>query len=186
MGDFFIRTFLKNPKGLIVLGIVCIAATYVAIGIAGPIIGVIITIVGFIWLKKSNKKIKASMSTNSVVYNEIVSELKNCGYEINEFENKKDRIRSNVYLNGNRLGEIFLVAPPPSGRYAQFKRIEDMNKKDFKYNYSKINKTNPGIPSSYWPDNSLIGAMIEESANNCSDKGKWLTDIDNIFKTKSS
>ena len=184
MGNFFVNTFLKNPVGLIVLGFILIAATYGAIGIAGPIIGVVITVIGFIWHSKSKKQKQAAMAIFTPIYIELVNILKNSGYEVDEFENKKDRIRTSVRLNGNNLGEIFLVAPPPGGKYAQFRRIEDMTNKDFTHNYYKKYRKNPGIATSYWPDNSLIGASIDWYADNCEEKGKWLTDVKNILQEK--
>jgi hypothetical protein len=127
------------------------------------------------------------MAAFTPVYLGVVEALKNSGYEVNEFEHKKDEIRSSVFLNGNRLGEVFLVAPPSGGsRYAQFRRIEDMTEKDFKYAYQKKYKKSPDIPVSFWPENSLIGALIEESAENYSDKREWLANVANIFKEKQS
>jgi hypothetical protein len=164
--------FLKNPIVLIVLGILLIPMG----------IGIIMLIIGIVVLNKEKKAIAANLP----FYLEIVDALKKSGYEVDEFERKGDRVRTNIYLNGNWLGEVFLVPPPPSGRYAQFRRIEDMTKKDFKYNYSRKFGKSPSIPSSYWPDNSLVGASIEWSAENCSEKGKWLSDMADIFEKKLS
>jgi hypothetical protein len=191
MFDFFVRTFIKNPKGLIVLGIIvtCLGPSINSGSDGSPagyIIGITIAIIGIIWLVIKNKKERQAIAVQLPLYLGIVDALKKSGYEIEEFEHKADRIRSSVYQNDNHLGEVFLVAPPPSGRYAQFKRIEEMTRKDFQHDYSKKYGKSPGISASYWPDNSLIGVFIEWSAENYSEKGKWLTDVANIFKGLSA
>jgi hypothetical protein len=182
MWDFFIKTFIKNPVGLIVLGIL--------VGMFGGevawAIGGIISAIGIVWLVMRKRSERKAIAAHLPFYLEIVDALKNSGYEVSEFEHKRDRVRSSVRLNGKHLGEVFLVAPPPSGRYAQFRRIEDMTRKDFEHDYSRKFGKSPGISSSYWPDNSLIGASIEESAENYQEKGEWLSNVANIFQEKSS
>jgi hypothetical protein len=56
MDNFFVRTFIKNPVGLIVLGFVCIAGTYGSVGIVGPIVGIIITVTGIVWLVRRSQR----------------------------------------------------------------------------------------------------------------------------------
>jgi len=187
MWEFFKKTFLKNPIGLIVLGVV------VTIALGGSshgldlfvfVLGIIAIVIGIIWLVIRSRNLKKVIAANMPFYLEIIDNLKKDGYTISEFEHKKDLIRSNVYLDENRLGEIFLVAPPPSGKYASFRRIEDMTEKDFQRAYVKKYGKNPDIPVSYWPDNSLIGARINESTDNCSEKEKWLKTLESIFQGK--
>jgi hypothetical protein len=179
-----IFAILSSTIGLIIFGFVVMCVGFTNEPPYAAVIGIIIIIIGIIRHIVRNKKMRAAIDAFTPLYIEIVDALKNKGYEVDEFENKKDRIRSNVLLNGNRLGEIFLVAP--GARYTQLKRIEDMTEKDFKYNYSKKFKKSPGISSSYWPDNSLIGAFINDTADNCSEKGEWLSNLANIFKEKMS
>jgi len=116
-----------------------------------------------------------------ISYGKVIDALKSNGYEVNVFENKNDVIRSSVSLNGKRLGEIFLVAPPPSGISKQFRNIEGMVKKEFDRNYTKKFGNLPNISSSYWPENSVIGAFIDDAADNCSEKSEWLSKLENIF-----
>jgi hypothetical protein len=61
-----------------------------------------------------------------------------------------------------------------------------MTQKDFEHAYSKKFRESPDIPSSYWPDNSLIGTRIEESAEDYQEKGEWLSNVANIFQEKIS
>jgi hypothetical protein len=182
MDNFFVRTFLKNPPiGLIVLGFV---VALLGLGNTGMIISWTLIIVGIVWIVMRKRRERKAVAAHLPLYLEIVDTLKKSGYEIDEFEHKSDRVRSTVRLNGNHLGEIFLVAP--GGRYAQFRRIEDMTEKEFQYAYSKKFGKSSGISASYWPDNSPIGARIQESAENCSEKGEWLSNVANIFKEKLS
>jgi hypothetical protein len=189
MFDFFVKIFLKNPIGLVVFGIL----VSVTIGPmvynnsddpAWIIVGIIISVIGIVWFIMRKRKAGGAIAAYLPPYLGIVDALKNKGYEVTESEHKSDLVRTNVYLNGNRLGEVFLVAP--GGKYAQFRRIEDMTEKEFQYDYSKKFKKSSGISSSYWPDNSLIGAWIEESAANCSEKGEFLLKFKNIFEEKLS
>jgi hypothetical protein len=193
MWEFFKKTFLKNPKGLIVLGVVVTIALGVSLGkpktspgldIFVFVLGIIAIVIGIIWLVIRSRKEKSAIAANTPFYLRIIDNLKKSGYVINEFEHKKDLIRSTVYLGENLLGEVFLVAPPPSGKYAMFRRIEDNIKINFQRAYVKKNGKNPGIPVSYWPNNSLVGAIINESADNYSEKEKWLKTMESIFQEK--
>jgi hypothetical protein len=186
--NFFVKTFIKNPKGLIVLGIlvtVIIGPSMISGtggSSAGFVIGIIITIIGILWLVMRNRSGRSAIAANLPLYLEITETLKKSGYDVDEFEHKSNLIRSNVCLNGNRLGEVFLVAPPPSGVYAQFKRIEDAKENRFERTYIKEFGKHPAMSSSYWPDNSLIGAFIAEENGHYPEKGEWLTNMANIFQ----
>ena len=188
MWDFFVRVFIKNPKGQIVLGIL-VAVIFPSIikeMIGGYIaVGLIISAIGVLRLIKKTKKEKKAIESQLPLYHAIVDALNNSGYRVSEFENKNDRIRSSVSLDGNYLGDIFLVAPPPSGSYVQFRHLEDMVEKNFQHAYSKKHGKNPGISASYWPDNSLVGATIEESAEYYSEKEKWLKNVASVFQGNS-
>lgn len=54
-------------------------------------------------------------------YLDLVDALKENGCEVNEFENKNKIVRSSVSLEGEHLGEVLAVAPPPSGEYKMVK-----------------------------------------------------------------
>jgi hypothetical protein len=127
MNNFFVKTFIKNPIGLIVLGILAtiIIGPAVSEQGGGPtwyIMGIVISVIGILWLVRRIKRAQRAIAANLPLYLKIVDALEKSGYEIQEFEHKWDRVRSNVLLKGKLLGEVFLVAPPPSGRYAQFRR----------------------------------------------------------------
>ena len=185
MDNFFVRNFIKNPIGLTVLGIVVAVSIgpsiYTSQGsLSWVIIGIIIAVIGAVWFVLRKRREQQFVIANLPYYREVVDTLKKNGYEVNEFEHKGDRVRSSVYLNGNHLGEVFLIAP--GKRYAQFREIEDITKKEFEYAYSKKFKKTPDIDSSYWPDTSLIGFRIEESVENYSEKGKWLEYVKSCFR----
>ncbi|MCL2765937.1 MAG: hypothetical protein FWD40_11780 [Treponema sp.] len=191
MKDFLIKIFLKNPIGLTITGII-VSLTF-GIGIleqqdtpAWIFVGNAISLIGIIWFIKNKKKVRDVMNIYTPVYLEVINALKDSGYEVKEFENKNNLIRTSVLVNGNNLGEVFLVAPPPGGKYEQFRRIANMTDKDFKYAYSKKFGKNPGMAAYYWPVDSFIGSFIEESAENSSEKEKWLIDVKNILNDKLS
>jgi hypothetical protein len=178
---------IKNPIGLAVLGIAVTIFIGPAIyksqdSLSWVFVGIIITIIGVLWFIMRKRKEQKAIAAHLPLYREIVDALKKSGYEVDEFEHKSDRVRSSVRLNGNNLGEIFLVVP--GGRYAQFRRIEDMTEKEFQHNYSKKFKKSPDIAASFWPEESGIGAFIEESAENCSEKGEWLSKLADSYQEK--
>ena len=184
--NFFIRTFIKNPIGLTVLGVLATAIIGpilydVAGNIAGFVVGVIITAVGILWLVLRNKNLKRFMDSNMPIYSHIIELMQKSGYKVEESLRKKNEVRTEVYQNGKRLGQIFLHAPPPYFDYAGKMRAYDLLQEMFNSNYRKKFGREPEIPLGYWTDNSLIGAHIDPSAEDCAEKEKWLSAFANLF-----
>nr|AGS51709.1 hypothetical protein [uncultured bacterium contig00032] len=186
--DFFVRTFLKNPIGLIVLGVAVAILLGATGGFPMVIIGTIIAGIGILWLVLRNKGLRKIIAAHSPLYYEIIDALKKSGYEIYESEHKKDLIQSRVSLNGKELGMVFLVAPPPSGKYEHFKGVVKVCERNFERDCAENPKTAPSIPYFCWPDDSLIGAFSFVSAkstdDNHAEKQEWMSKMINIFQEK--
>jgi tetratricopeptide (TPR) repeat protein len=70
MDNFFVRTFIKNPIGLIILGIVIFLSAGGLKGDPSSIIGIVIAIIGIVWLvirrrKTSNTSSSSGSSTSA-------------------------------------------------------------------------------------------------------------------------
>jgi len=197
MDNFFIRTFIKNPLGLTILGIF---VTF-ALGLdmlkkqntpVFLIIGLIIVAVGVLWIIKNIRKDISNSAPHVKNYYKILDALKNNGYKVEEFERKTSFVnqilrnvcyRASVFSNEKIVGEVFFVLPPPAGIYSQFRRIEeDVYGKEFTYDYNKKHGKNPDTPASYWPEQSLVGAFVKDPVNNISDANNWLSIIKENLK----
>ncbi len=177
MADFLIKVLL-SPWGLIVLGVVLTGAG----GEGGWwIIGLILTAGGIFWLivrKKGNQK---SLELHKPLYQAVVDELKKNGYEVQEYENKNDRIRAAIHHNGKQdIGELFLVAPPPSPQYKIFREVIEKVNTEFQYEYAKKIGEAPEVSASYWPENVLVGAYMQNPVENYSETG-WMAIVANVI-----
>ena len=108
MGKFLLNFFFKNPVGLIIFGVL-FTLILGPMGIEGEnysgfIVGPIIAIIGMIWLFMRRKGNQSGIAAHMPLYRALVKELIKNGYELNEYENKNDWIRSNIKKNGNIIG----------------------------------------------------------------------------------
>ena len=173
MGKFLFNFFFKNPIGFIVLGVL-FTLIIGPMGIEGEnyigfIVGPIIVVIGIIWLLKKRNKNQIGLASHMPLYNALVSELKKNEYELDEYEKRNDRIRSNIKKNGNIIGDLFIVAPPPSESYKLLKDLIDKTENRFKHDYCKEFDKMPDKPISYWHNESLVGAYMYEPMKNYSE-----------------
>jgi hypothetical protein len=181
-GNFWLGLVIKiitNPVGLTVLGV---AIFLLGIGYKeGPaflVTGLVIMGLGILWLVLRSRGARKAIAAYLPRYNEIAEALKNSGYEVAEFERKSDHIRSSVRLNGESIGETFLVV---SSWNKKMEGVLEICVGRVKGAFEKKNGKSPDGSCFYWPEDSAIGAFVEASADNWSEKQEWLSKLADMF-----